>query len=1242
MSSTKMTLPRCLIENRIRVGLAMCRFRGAIALAATVAALFTSLHCPAEDLYGPVSLHFKSRSQQTFTAAKLDVYQLSATLLGITPSSIEVVDPYGFEDRHIPVKAEGPVALANGVVLFTTPEYVNGQRFTSLSAYDLTNGYSEGTPASRNATTRIARFAGVIEKIQLGHWWEYALVLTDDGTHHQVQILHNETDNTGPLLKPQWVHVGAINAPQHIDAAYFFRDDNFKVVLQIGGEVEIHNWKDSTVTCRLQARGVRSLNVSYDLLATATENSVSVWQGCDHQPKTFDLDTHASVISAVAVEPRGRFVAVGTTAGEVELCTLPTRFHDSALTNFENQHPEVRGLQDGYALDQETCQKWSTNQGIVKAPLVQMAFFNDDSQPENLSRFREMHLLTVDAASRTAVWNPLDGSLVRVVSEPLDRIVGAQYSRPNSQIVTATLRGDLVFWHVDAGVLLKRISLFANDEIRADVGTRDRSSETSETFQCGMAQSDRPKVLDTFTQIQDKLIVAGDSQSTMRIVDARADTIIETLTSHLLMSADQCRGGLKRFEVATGRHLRGTRSLAFEGSQIAVAYAERVEVWDGDRRISTIINSLSPSRILFSRTHRYVGVLYVDGSLHILDQELRNKFVTPSIRINRRSRIHRKGKLIAIATLSDSSGVAVDLYTKNRRKRLSELYSFPSGTWTVVATALNLFDSNELQHGNGLQWNTEGGPLPLDLFLHQAFQPNLLGHLAGGKNLEKFQPDAMNRLLPSVSISAISVSRETSRVTVEAEPRGQMTLGPKPPKEYMHPFEVTSGLHDIRLFRDGRLVSQFPPRSPNDATVDELARNRKFIRNSMSRKVGAHEEITQWRLDTDVTTRIEKKPGDLHYQITFDNIALPSNKPVEDVAFSVYAFNDDRAKSITNYRRLRLRPLQHRRRRAYVIGFGVNIAQDTSKWDLSYAAADATAFIDTLQRHLPDTFEFVPIRLLSDYKLINHKRIVTEAASTRSNLRTVLLALAGGPVPSEYPGLQKATPDDVVFLSISSHGFTDSGGLFHIIPFDVNDGGTSATFNQSTITAEDLEGWISEIDAAEFVIIIDACESSNAVETQGFKPGPLGSRSFGQLAYDKQMRVLSATRGKQVALETGQSIQHGILSYALLVEGLDFHKAAIDPKDGSITLREWLDYAIVEVPRIYQALQNRHTILKLDVHGTTQAVRVRGKVHSHILNQQPVLYDFAGESDVIFPCEKDSTKTATGNHTECKHEERQK
>ena len=89
---------------------------------------------------------------------------------------------------------------------------------------------------------------------------------------------------------------------------------------------------------------------------------------------------------------------------------------------------------------------------------------------------------------------------------------------------------------------------------------------------------------------------------------------------------------------------------------------------------------------------------------------------------------------------------------------------------------------------------------------------------------------------------------------------------------------------------------------------------------------------------------------------------------------------------------------------------------------------------------------------------------------------------------------------------------------------------------------------------------------------EGFKPGPMGDRGLGQLAYDKGMQILAATQADNVALES-ERLGQGLLTYALVQEGLKGRKAAPDG-NGPITIKPWLRYAEKRVPELYEDIRN--------------------------------------------------------------------
>jgi hypothetical protein len=92
----------------------------------------------------------------------------------------------------------------------------------------------------------------------------------------------------------------------------------------------------------------------------------------------------------------------------------------------------------------------------------------------------------------------------------------------------------------------------------------------------------------------------------------------------------------------------------------------------------------------------------------------------------------------------------------------------------------------------------------------------------------------------------------------------------------------------------------------------------------------------------------------------------------------------------------------------------------------------------------------------------------------------------------------------------------------------------------------------------------------------------MNSKGLSQLAYEKGMYVMTAAQNYQAAVEAAQ-LGHGYLTYALIIEGLKNGQADDEPKDGSVMIREWLDYATNRVPQMQLAkLQQAQTEGKRD------------------------------------------------------------
>jgi hypothetical protein len=128
----------------------------------------------------------------------------------------------------------------------------------------------------------------------------------------------------------------------------------------------------------------------------------------------------------------------------------------------------------------------------------------------------------------------------------------------------------------------------------------------------------------------------------------------------------------------------------------------------------------------------------------------------------------------------------------------------------------------------------------------------------------------------------------------------------------------------------------------------------------------------------------------------------------------------------------------------------------------------------------------------------------------------------------------------------------------------------------------ELEAAVENLDAGHLLLIIDACNSGQALEAEEKRRGPMNSKGLAQLAYEKGMYILTAAQSFQAALEAAQ-LGHGYLTYALVEEGLKTPVADTEPKDGLLIAREWLNFATERVPQMQQEKMTQGRGLGLEI-----------------------------------------------------------
>ncbi|MDQ3011577.1 MAG: caspase family protein [Acidobacteriota bacterium] len=301
---------------------------------------------------------------------------------------------------------------------------------------------------------------------------------------------------------------------------------------------------------------------------------------------------------------------------------------------------------------------------------------------------------------------------------------------------------------------------------------------------------------------------------------------------------------------------------------------------------------------------------------------------------------------------------------------------------------------------------------------------------------------------------------------------------------------------------------------------------------------------------------------------------------------TAYAFNRDNIKSADETRTVIGPEAIRKRGTAYIVAVGVNRYANPN-YNLKFAVPDALDFSQELRRRQTELNRFAKVELVT----------VFDEQATKANITATL------------EKLKTAQPEDAVIVYFAGHGVAVES-RFYLIPHDLGYAGKreaidDAGFRQvlaKSISDEELVKLFESVDAGQLLLVIDACNSGQVLESEEQRRGPMNSKGLAQLAYEKGISVLTAAQGYQAALENAE-LGHGYLTYALIEDGLRRMEADYKPRDGRVLLREWLDYAGDKVPRMqekkYQA--ERERILKRQ-----NASQAKGKVKPEA--QRPRLF----------------------------------
>jgi uncharacterized caspase-like protein len=408
---------------------------------------------------------------------------------------------------------------------------------------------------------------------------------------------------------------------------------------------------------------------------------------------------------------------------------------------------------------------------------------------------------------------------------------------------------------------------------------------------------------------------------------------------------------------------------------------------------------------------------------------------------------------------------------------------------------------------------------PIEAYFNDYYYPNLLSDLiAGERPVPSRDFRVLDRRQPQVRLNLVEHGGDGYTASRTVQLAVEVVEAPA-----TGPGQRGSGVRDLRLFRNGSLVRAWR------GDVVPTGRGKAVLQTSL-RVVAGENRLT------------------------------------------AYAFNHDDVKSSDAEILLKGSESLRRSAIAYIVAIGIN-QYANADFNLKHAVADADAVAEELRQSQMRLGTFGNVEVI---------RLVDREA-TKASILEALMRLNGEVSGAPSPGmplalsrLKPVQPEDAVIVYFAGHGIA-KGEHFYLIPHDLGYDGARTVLDEGRlqqivdrgISDRELEQVFEKLEAAELLLVIDACNSGQALESKEWRRGPMNSKGLAQLAYEKGMYILAAAQGYQAALESAR-LGHGYLTHALIVEGLKGRAADIEPMDGQILAREWFDFATRRVPELQQ------------------------------------------------------------------------
>lgn len=772
------------------------------------------------------------------------------------------------------------------------------------------------------------------------------------------------------------------------------------------------------------------------------------------------------------------------------------------------------------ASSDHTIKLWDVISGQARITL------SGHSEPLNAVAFsNDGKLLATGTGSNTIkLWDLITGRLVRTFTGHRSTVWSVAFSSDNKTLASGSKDKTIKLWEIATGKELRTLSGHSDDVFSVAFSPDGKS----------LASGSWDKTIKFWE------VATGQEVQTLSGHSNRLTAVAFSPNGKTLASASDDHT-VRLWDVATGKlsqtlsgHTELVRSVTFnkDGRTLASAsWDNTIRIWDlvTGRELRSLtarpdrIKSVGPGMVAPTISN---SVVFSPDGKTLLSGNNDATIITWDVATGRQLRIMygHSDHIGAVAFRADGRTLAsigndqtVELWDANSGDELATLIAVDKDDW-VVTTADGLFDGSPVAW-NQILWRFNQQTFdvaPVEIFFNEFFYPGLLSEIGEGKRPRAPQGlAAKDRRQPQITLtlSDAATAKKAAAAQTHAESKA------------VTPEEMASLWRQVRGWGNYNVTLKI---DISEAAAG--AQDVRLFRNGSLVKV--------WR-------------GDVLAGQT--SAALYATVPIVggENRLTAYAFNHDNIKS-SDATILVTGPESKTKGTAYVLAVGIN-EYANAQYNLKYAVADAQDFGEETR--------------LQQTKLSNYSRVEVITLSDRDATKAKILESLGSLA-------SKAQPEDAVMIFFAGHG-TAQSNRFYLIPHDLGYAGDPNTLSRESllgilshsISDEDLEHAVESIHAGQLVLVIDACNSGQALEAEEKRRGPMNSKGLAQLAYEKGMYILTAAQSYQAALEDAR-LGHGYLTSALVEEGLKTGGADRSPKDGQILLREWLDFATELVPQM--------------------------------------------------------------------------